>query len=132
MVEKYKMKDVIKRIDWKNRQLIVLHEESLYFIPFQDNYGIKLALNSLPSKIQQLIVKALMLKNTKHYKFNNVKNKSLRKYPFLYEILNIVSNITNDPSFLDEFIEIIDYNKDKIDIGLKNKIKVIVSNTFGK
>jgi len=126
------MKDIIKRIDWKSRQLIVLHDESLYFIPFQDNYGIKLALDSLPPKIQQLIVKVLMLKNTKHYKFNNVKNKYLRKYPFLYEVLNIVSNITNDPSFLDEFIEIIDYNKDKVDIGLQNKIKAIISSTFGK
>jgi len=133
MVKKYKMiknkiiKNSIWKIDWDNKQLILLNNDSIYFLPIKGKTGVILDVSDLPTSIKKMIIKQFIVQKNIIKKKKSYRHKKSNSFPILQQILSFAINLPNNSINLNDRITIFKYSDEKsLDFSVREKINYIL------
>ena len=125
--------DIVHKVDYQMKQLILFHNEALYFLPFNMRQpAMRIEMNNLPKDAVEFIINNIVLKNTlkvrKPY-ISKVDKNLVRRFPLMNYILMYMLSIYKNPKDLFDNIAVFSYSNRKIlDLSVQNKINLLMVN----
>jgi len=125
--------DIVHKVDYQMKQLILFHNEALYFLPFNMRQpAMRIEMNNLPKDAVEFIINNIVLKNTlkvrKPY-ISKVDKNLVRRFPLMNYILMYMLSIYKNPKDLFDNIAVFSYSNRKIlDLSIQNKINLLMVN----